>query len=170
MSRIVIVICLVIGIGCSKQTTAPTVVAIAGFETHLKPLKWPVQPDEKANTIGNASSYNAMASEKFDGGLLLYALFIIEYPDDKFDGMTPQQLMDAYIKGFGESTRTPIEHGPQKYPGVEITRKRESKWDRHVVVVAGRRLHHISVSASRNEKLLDRPEVKAFFDSFEIKD
>ena len=67
-----------------------------------------------------------------------------------------------------ETSRVKIEYGPKKYPGLSIESKRDKSTDRKIEVMVGPRLYSISVSATRNEKLLDRPEVAAFFDSFKL--
>src|SRR2546422_136495 len=67
-----------------------------------------------------------------------------------------------------------IEHGPKKYPGLDIstqsvTGSGKPLIGRRVVVMAGPRIYDLSVSGTV-EGLMQLPEVKEFFESFNIRD
>ena len=106
--------------------------------------------------------------KKNPDGLLLFSVFVEEYPDEKFGGYTPKQMLESFTSVLqnDEISRKSIEHGPKKYPGLEFENRNEKQKWHSIVVIAGPRLYSISVTAARNEKLLERPEVAAFFDSF----
>lgn len=67
----------------------------------------------------------------------------------------------------GEFTRKDIEHGPKKYPGVDITSHSKNSFTRNVMVMAGLRIYNVSVTC-RQEKTLESAKVRDFFDSFGI--
>jgi len=117
----------------------------------------------------------AMFADKRPGGLVLFSAFVEEFPEKALMGTSAKDLLAAYVFAFrkDETSRKELEHGPKKYPGLEISRQRTSplgmRFDRSLVVFAGRRIYDISVS-SKDKESLNRPEVKAFVESLIIAD
>ena len=103
--------------------------------------------------------------------MVTFQVSVAEYPAGLLQGTSPKELLAAYLfaRQKDELIRKEIEHGPRKYPGLEIATRSGRHLGRRLVIFGGRRLFEISVSTTSAE-LLQSPEVTAFFDSFVVKD
>ena len=142
-------------------------------------LKWPGKPFESSQVLttkdGEQKHYSAMFADKRPDGLVLFSAFVEEFPEKALKGTSAKQLLAAYVLAFRkeETSRKELEHGPKKYPGLDITSQHASpsgiRFNRKLVVLAGRRIYCISVDC-KDKEFLNRPEVKAFFESLAIAD
>jgi hypothetical protein len=136
-------------------------------------LKWPGKAFESSEILstehGDEKHYSALFSNKGGSGVVTFSAFVIEFPDKAVKGTTPKELLTAYAFASkdDETSRKEVEHGPMKYPGLEISTKARGLFGRKLVVLAGSRLYEVSVS-SKKEEALKAPEVKAFLESLAL--
>lgn len=136
-------------------------------------LKWPGKPSESSQILpgegGDEKHYTALFTDKLPAGAVTFSAFVIEFPDKALKGMSPQRFLAAYVAASkkDETSRKEVEHGPKKYPGLEITTHARGLFGRKLVVLAGSRLYEVSVS-SKSEEALKAPEVKAFLESLAL--
>jgi hypothetical protein len=160
------------GAGCSKSgadNSSPNTAA--SFAPELR-LQWPGEvPEGTVSDHGDGSrSYSAASWMNRHGVRLLYRVLVLEYPAAAMKDTAPAELLEAYHASTRkyELSRTPVTHGPKKYPGLDVRIKTGLVF-RQLTVVAGRRLYSVSVSVSvPKAAALDAPDVEAFFDSFAI--
>jgi len=166
--------------GCSKPTV-PAVETLSASEDSEPvvnmPLevKWPGRPalsrQAQASQAGEQVNYTATYSQGGPEGVVIFLVSVAEYPAGLLQGTSPRQLLAAHVYALqkDELSRKEIEHGPRKYPGLEIATRSGRHLGRRLVIFAGTRLYEVSVSTTSGE-LLQSPEVTAFFDSFAVKD
>jgi hypothetical protein len=110
------------------------------FDPKLR-LKWPGKPTESSQVpeVGSPKHYSASFVDKQATGVTLYAANVEEFPEEMLKGASPKELLAAYVLGSKrhETSRKEIEHGPKKYPGLEITTRTEKDFGRRLVVMAG---------------------------------
>ncbi|HVK18552.1 MAG TPA: hypothetical protein VM533_16575 [Fimbriiglobus sp.] len=173
-----VVMALAIGVsGCTKPPgigTSPSAAAERQltFDPNLR-LKWPGPPSEDSqllnNEVGEQKHYSATFTDKRPEGVVIFSAFVDEYPADAVKQADPEELLTATVFAFkaDEVSQKKFAHGPQKYPGFDILSQSDGKFDRKLVVVAGRRVYHIAVTSTK-EEWLKAPEVQAFFDSLSL--
>lgn len=172
MSRPVRLLALLVAIGCEHPAPPSPATAAPMFDPRLR-LRWPAPPVEGTGTtpteVGELKTYNASHIDKRPDGSLGFAAFVTEYPPDPNGWATPDRLLSAYTASYlqGVEAQTPVRFGPGEHPGLDIRRRRNGKPDRTLVVVAGRRVYHLTASATSDELLRD-PAVEAFFASFAV--
>jgi hypothetical protein len=138
-------------------------------------LKWPGKPSESNQVLatdnGPEKHYRAMFADKLTRGVTLYSASVEEFPEKTLKGTSPNELLVAYVHAFKkhETSRKEVEHGKKKYPGLEITSRRDKHFGRRLVVMAGSRIYDVSV-VGPTEDALKAPTVKAFFDSLAVGD
>jgi hypothetical protein len=166
--------------GCSKPT-APAVETLSASEDSEPvvnmpfEVKWPGRPalsrQAQATQAGEQVNYTATYSQGGPEGVVIFLVSVAEYPEKLLQGTSPRELLAAHVFALqkDELSRKEIEHGPRKYPGLEIATRSGRHLGRRLVIFAGRRLYEVSVSTTSGE-LLQSPEVTAFFDSFAVKD
>ena len=166
--------------GCSKPT-APAVETLSASEDSDPvvsmpfEVKWPGRPalsrQAQAAHAGEQVTYTATYSQGGPEGVVTFLVSVAEYPEQLLQGTSPRQLLAAHVYALqkDELSRKEIEHGPRKYPALEIATRSGRHLGRRLVIFAGRRLYEVSVSTTSGE-LLQSPEVTAFFDSFAVKD
>jgi hypothetical protein len=177
--RYCVVMALVFGeFGCSKPTPQAGTNQPATeerqllFDPNLR-LKWPGPPQEDSQQLateaGEQKHYSATFADKRPGGVIIYTVFVMEYPADSIKREDPEELLSAYVFAFraDEVSRKKVEHGPRKYPGFDIVSQRDGRFSRKIVVMADRWMCHIGVSSTK-EEWLKVPEVQAFFDSLSL--
>ena len=82
-----------------------------------------------------------LVDKRPDGVLILHA-YVDEYSAASLKGATIKELMFAKVFAFrrDEVSRKEIEHGPTKYPGLDILMRQDGIWTRKVLVAASPRL------------------------------
>jgi hypothetical protein len=136
-------------------------------------LKWPGKPTESSQVDEGTSlrHYSASFADKQATGLTLFWADVEEFPEKMLKGTSPKELLTAYVLGSkrNEISRKEIEHGPKKYPGLEITTRTEKHFGRRLVVMPGSRIYDLSVT-SKTAEGLKVPAVTAFLESLAIRD
>jgi hypothetical protein len=138
-------------------------------------LNWPGAPTEGDGVIwtkeGQQRHYSATFMDRPPGGIVVYTLSVIEWPEKTLAGLEAKQKLDAYVfsQKRDETSRQAIEYGPKKYPGLDMTTGSGDAVGRRIVIVAGPRLYDLSVAAS-NQEALRSPAVAEFFHSFAIQE
>jgi hypothetical protein len=170
---------LLVAVGCSRGAGSPGANPPAqarqlSFNPKLT-LKWPGVPTEDSQIMpietGDVKHYSALFADKQPTGIIIYGAHVMEYPAKTLEVTSPKELLMAYVFAFqkDETSRKEIEHGHDKYAGLEISRHRGDRFDRLLVVMAWPRLYSVEVSSKR-EELLGSPEVEAFFNSLAIEE
>jgi hypothetical protein len=142
------------------------------FQPNLS-LKWPGKASESSQILstedGDEKHYTALFSKKGTAGVVIFSAFVIEFPDKALKSTTAKTLLAAYVFSSkdDETSRKEVEHGPKKYPGLEISTHARGLFGRKLVVMAGSRLYEVSVS-SKSEEALKAPEVKTFLESLAL--
>jgi hypothetical protein len=119
--------------------------------------------------VAEGGSYMAFYTDKAPGRVLLYTASVTDLGPEATKGMTPRERLTAFTYAFqkDEVSRTQIEHGSRKLPGLEIVKRSEGKVWRQVLVASGSRIFEVSVTAPTHDDLATR-EVTAFFESFAV--
>jgi hypothetical protein len=138
-------------------------------------LKWPGKPSENSQILstgaGEEKHYSAIFTDKRPAVVLVFAAFVIEFPDKALQETSPKELLAAYVFASkkAETSRKEVAHGAKKHPGLEITTRSDKHFGRKLIVVAGKRLYEVAVT-SKKEELLTAPDVKAFFKSLAVEE
>src|SRR5262249_37564088 len=119
--------------------------------------------------IGELKHYSAMGSVKKAHGVIIFSAFVEEYPEKAVKDKSAKQMLNAYVlvTKKGETSRKEIEHGPKKFPGLDIVYKSGAFFGRKLVVIVGPRIYEVAVM-SKSEELLKADEVKPFIDSLAV--
>jgi hypothetical protein len=160
-------------VGCSKSSTTDSG---PGSDFGLR-LAWPAPPEESRTPAtlsgGEIQTYMAHHISKAPGRFLMYSANVTDFGTAPGNRMGPRERLTAFKFAFRneEVSRKEFEHGPKKYPGLDIvTRFGIGEKVRRELVVADRnRVYLVSVTASTAE-LFQAPEVTSFFDSFSVED
>jgi hypothetical protein len=182
---IALVVSIASTVGCSKggspSLSSPSNSATKELDFDPKlVLKWPAAPRESHQALpvegGEFKIYSASLTEKRPGGLIIFGVDVEEYPEKTLKAYKPGEMLTEHEIPFHkeETNRKEIEHGRKKYPGFDITRQHVNPsgrilFMRSLVVMAGPRIYAVSVSSTK-EEWLSGPDVKEFFDSFEIRE
>ncbi len=137
-------------------------------------LTWPGKPEESRKRIDagldyETTIYNATFSQSDPVTVFGASVYLISEKDLRESD--PQEMLAGHMTSDSdeELTRQKIEHGPNKYPGYDVTAKSGTGFLRRVTVMVGRRLYSVEV-LSLNQERLNAEDVAKFFESFAIKD
>jgi hypothetical protein len=175
-----LILATVVAIGCPKADNPSRTPAaqVQKDQPVFRPkflVNWPGAPTESDLAIpteqGEQRHYSAIFTDRQPGGVVLYGVFVDELPEKALAGSDPKERLAAYVfaNKRDETSRQAIEHGPKKYPGLDITTASGKRFGRRIVIAAGPRLYDVSVTSSKQE-VLRSPAVAAFFKSFAIED
>jgi hypothetical protein len=154
--------------GCSRSPSRPASDLQKSFGLRLN---WPGEPHESNQDLpskeGVWKNYMGTFTERGQDEVVIFSAYVMELPT--LEQSSPKDLFEASVLPMqrDEFTRKDIEHGPKKYPGVDITRHSKKSFSRNVQVMAGLRIYNISVTCHK-EKSLESAKVRDFFDSFGI--
>lgn len=105
------------------------------------------------------------------GPLTIFSASVYEFSAEDLQGSDPKELLAGPVTSGSEIelSRKQIEHGPNKYPGLDMTAKSgDDGVLRRINVMVGRRVYSVQVS-SLKKRLADDDVVK-FFESFVVRD
>lgn len=136
-------------------------------------LEWPGTPEESrrrshAGLADETSGYGASITFSQTVPVTRFAAAVTQFTEKTLQGLAPKQmLVDEALGEDKELTRKEIEHGPKKYPGLDVTAKSGDSFVRRVVVLARTRIYKIEVLSTKQERL-NAEDVAKFFESFAI--
>jgi hypothetical protein len=150
--------------GCSKSS-APAAGAWAGPGFRVA---WPGPPQEMPASA-SGGSYMAFYADKTPGRVRLYGASVTDLGAEAGNAMTPRERLAAFTLASEKDqvSRTAIEHGSGKLPGLDIVVRTGGKLRRQLFVASGTRIFEVSVTAPTQDDL-GAQDVKAFFDSFAV--
>ena len=136
-------------------------------------LVWPGTPEESrrridAGTADETTIYSATfwASEP----VTIFSATVRQVPEQDLQVSDQAEMLAEYaLNGHEEVTRKQIEHGSNKFMGIEVAAHSNGAPARSLAVRAGTRIYRISVLSLKQERL-SADDVTKFFDSFAIKD
>lgn len=157
----------------SDKTNPPTETEAPNFDPKLT-LVWPGTPQESrrrinAGSADEATIYSATFSQM--GPITTFSARVDLLSEKDLRDSDPKTLVARHMTDAEdeELTGQQIEHGPNKYPGYEMTAKSANLFVRRVNVMAGRRLYSVEVGTVKLERL-DADDVAKFFESFAVQD
>lgn len=172
---------LVLFIGCGEKQSPDTTAVESGeiiteqdapeFDPRLT-LEWPGTPEESRRRINagmadETTTYRATFRQT--GPVTIFEATVHQFSEKDLQGTAAKEMLVGHGTGSDviELTRKQIEHGPNKYPGFDVTAKDDGSFDRRVNILAGRRLYSVRVVSVRQERL-NAQDVTKFFESFAI--
>ena len=158
----------------APNNTSPTTETEApNFDPKLT-LVWPGTPQESRRRIAAGSAdettiYSATFTQM--GPITTFSASVYLLSDRDLQESDPRELLARHMTGpeDEELTGQQIEHGPNKYPGYEVTAKSGNLFVRRVNVMAGRRLYSVAVASLKQERL-NAEDVARFFGTFAVQD
>lgn len=165
-------------VGCGEPANAPldSTYDHEAVARRQLGLKWPGVPQMTATSVastpGGEWRVSISYSQWLTEGSVTFEAEIAEYPEEEIKRTTPKKMLEAYVNERIEAenivTREEIQHGPAKHPGLAINiryKRGGLGYERRVIVLAGRKLHVVSINGLSEEHLRSN-EAKEFFESF----
>ena len=139
-------------------------------------LEWPGTPEESRRRINTGMAdettiYSATFFQTETGTLTIFGASVYQFTEKDLQGSDPKEMLARHGTSGDEIalSRKQIEHGPNKYPGYDVTAKSGTSFLRRVTVMFGRRLYSVEVLSLKQERL-NAEDVTKFFESFAVKD
>ena len=159
--------------GCGHSTTS------GPCPSDFKPeyvIKWPGPPSESSIAIpsgqgGGTEIYTASCTLNRPDGVVIFSVTATNYAPMFLKKVSDKEMLENSLLGFKkhESSRKEVTRGPKKHPGLEVRKQTLGTNHRQLAVMARPVMYDVSAT-SKEEKLIDLPEVDAFFNSFSIVD
>lgn len=135
-------------------------------------VTWPAEPTfsraKVPTPLGKAESEDATA---VGPGMVRYGVGVLKYPDHAAFAKPPREVLTEVLRQFDKlfvvSKSADREFGPKKLPAAEQTGETAGQARRQLVILAGRDLYTVSVTAGTPDKLTG-PGADAFLSSFEL--
>jgi hypothetical protein len=165
---------IVDGLHFPRRTNQPGAIIPSNFKPAFV-INWPGPPHEDSTAIvsehGQMSIYTALYTDRRPDGVLVLSVIAMEYPAAFQEELSAEERLEAALLGLKKSELSgkKLMHGPKNYPGLEVRKRTVGTSSRRMAILAGRIMYDVSAT-SKEEKLLDLPEVDAFFKSFAIVD
>lgn len=157
----------------SSENTPFTEEDAPDFDPKLT-LAWPGTPEESRKRIDAGLAYETTiysATLTLSEPVTVFGASVYLISEKDLHESDPQELLAGHMTSDTdeELTRQKIEHGPNKYPGYDVTAKSGTGFLRRVTVMFGRMLYSIEVLSLKQERLIAADVVK-FFESFAVKE
>ena len=140
------------------------------FDPRLS-LKWPGTPEETRRRI-NAGQPDE--STTFRASLIqsdpatIFSATVSHFTEKDRQGIDLNEMLaDSALQSDEELSRKEIKHGPNKYPGLDVTAKSGTSFVRRIVVLAETRFYQIEVMSTKKERL-EAEDITTFFESFAV--
>src|SRR5438105_225094 len=121
---VALIVATAVAIGCPKADDPNRTPAahVQKDQSVFRPkfsLAWPGAPTESDLAIpteeGAQLRYSAIFTDRQPGGVVLYGVFVEEFPEKALARLDPKERLVAYVFGHksDETSRQAIEHGPK---------------------------------------------------------